>query len=438
MLRRKMTDRLIEWKNDPNKKSLLITGARQVGKTYIIEDFAKKNYGSYIYINFEKTPSLKSIFDGDRDVDTLIRKMSIRFKDAEFIPGDTLIFLDEIQSCPDARVAFKFFTMDGRYDVIGSGSLLGITHKEVSSYPVGYENEIEMYSLDFEEFLWAMGVKEDVIEYVKRSLSEKRPIDQFTLDSFNEFLRWHMIVGGMPEAVSTFKETNHFGKVLAVQRGIIKGYLEDVRKYATWLDKDLVKASIESIPSQLSKNNKKFMYTDIEGKKGVRGETYKDGLTWLYDAGIINLCHNLSEPALPLQANRISNIFKIYLRDTGLMVAMMEDGLSEALLDGDIDVNEGAVMENMAADMLSKNEYNLTYFEKNGSLEIDFILNLNGIVSAIEVKSGVNRRAKSLNVLMSPKYNVKRGMMLETRNIFVDEKGVEHYPMFAAAFMRSL
>ena len=383
-------------------------------------------------------PLLKSIFDGDRDVDTIMRKMSIRFKDAEFIPGDTLIFLDEIQSCPDARVAFKFFTIDGRYDVIGSGSLLGVTHKEVSSYPVGYEDVVEMYSLDFEEFLWAMGVKDDIIDYVRTSLSKKEQIDQFILDTLNEYLRWHMIVGGMPEVVSTFNETKHFGKVLKVQKRIIDGYIEDIRKYAAWLDKDKVKTTFESIPAQLSKKNKKFMYADVESKKDARKETYWGGLTWLYDAGIINFCHNLSEPALPLPANHKENFFKVYLRDTGLMTAMMEDGVSEAFLNNEIDVNEGAVMENMAADMLSKNDYKLTYFEKNGSLEIDFVLNLNGIVSAIEIKSGINRRAKSLNVLMSSKYNVKRGIMLESRNVFVDEKGVEHYPMFAAAFMRSL
>jgi predicted AAA+ superfamily ATPase len=428
----------MEWKNDPHKKSLLIKGARQVGKTYTIDDFAKKNYGTYIHINFEENPEYAAIFSDSRAVETIMRNMSNYFPNAEFVPGDTLIFLDEIQSCPDARVAFKFFTMDGRYDIIGSGSLLGVRYKEVSSYPVGYEDVIDMYSLDFEEFLWAMGFKEGHINALRASFSKKEPLGQAILNRFNEYMRLYMMVGGMPEAVKIFKETNHLGKVLNVQKRIVSGYLDDITKYATWLDKGRVRATFESIPAQLSKKNKKFMYGDVEGTKGRGHETYAGGLLWLYEADIINICYNLTEPALPLMINRRDNIFKVYLRDTGLMTSMMEDGLSKALLNGDIDVNEGAIMENMVADMLGKNGYELMYFEKNGSLEIDFILNLDGIVSAIEVKSGINRKAKSLNMLMSPKYTVKRGIMLEGRDIFVDEKGVEHYPIFAAAFMRSL
>jgi len=436
MLKRKMTDRLIEWKANPKKKALLVRGARQVGKTFSIEDFGKKNYGTFIHINFEKNPSYASIFAGDKDVDSLIRRMSLVFTDAEFTPGDTLIFLDEIQNCPDARVSFKFFTIDGRYDVIGSGSLLGLRYKEVSSYPTGYEDLIDMYSLDFEEFLWAIGVSDKLISKVKEDLANKRPIDGFILDKFSQYFRWHMVVGGMPEAVMTFKETNHFGKVLKVHRSIISSYLDDIMKYAPDADKNKVRASFYSIPNQLAKKNKKFIYADVEGKKDSRYDTYGSSLSWLYDAGIINFCYNLQEPALPILSNRKLNVFKIYLRDTGLLVSMMEEGLAGAIIDQNIYVNEGAIMENMVADMLSKNEYDLTYFEKKGSLELDFILNLNGIVSAIEVKSGNNKQSKSLGVILSDKYKVKRGIKLENTNVLVDEKNIEHYPIFAAAFLR--
>jgi len=438
MLRRKIADILSEWKKDPRKKALLVRGARQVGKTCSIEEFGKKNYGTYIYINFEKNPSYSSIFAGDKDVDSIIRRMSLVFTDAEFKPGNTLIFLDEIQNCPDARVSFKFFTIDGRYDVIGSGSLLGVRYKEVSSYPTGYEDIVDLYSLDFEEFLWAMGVSEGIISSVKDDLANKRPIDGFIVDKFNEYFRWHMIIGGMPEAVAVFKETNHFGKVLAVQRKIVSSYLDDITKYATGLDKNRVRASFYSIPSQLAKKNKKFIYADVEGRKDSRYDTYGSSLSWLYDAGIINFCYNLQEPALPILSNRKLDAFKIYLRDTGLLVSMMEEGLAVAILDQDLLVNEGAIAENIVADMLSKNGYDLTYFERKGKLELDFILNLNGVVSAVEVKSGNNRQSKSLGVIMSDKYKVGRGIKLEDTNVMVDENGVEHYPVFAAAFIRSL
>jgi len=438
MLRRKITDQLIEWKNKPKRKALLVRGARQVGKTHSITDFGKKNYSSYVYINFEENPSYTEIFAGDRDVDTIMRNMSARFPHIKFIPGDTLIFLDEIQNCPNARTAFKFFTIDGRYDIIGSGSLMGVRYKEVSSYPVGYEESIDMFSLDFEEFLWAMGVREDHVNIVRNDLTEKRPMEKLFLEMFNEYFRWYTIVGGMPEAVKVFKETNHFGSVLNVQKNIIKLYLDDITKYAPAHEKNKIIASFHSIPSHLARSSKRFMFAEVEGKEGSRYDTYGNSLLWLNEAGVIRFCYDLHQPALSLLANRKNNRFKIYMHDTGLLTAMMEEGTATAILSKDLEINEGALMENIVADMLAKEGYDLFYFEKNGTLEIDFVLNLNGIVTAIEVKSGNNKQSKSLNSLMSDKYKVRRGIKLQNNNIFVDDRGVEHYPIFAAAFMRSM
>ena len=438
MLRRKITDQLMEWKNNPKKKALLVRGARQVGKTYSINDFGKKNYSSYIYINFEENPSHADIFSGDRDVETIMRNMSARFPHTKFIPGETLIFLDEIQNCPNARTSFKFFTMDGRYDIIGSGSLMGVRYKEVSSYPVGYEDSMEMFSLDFEEFLWAMDVKEDIIDIVRKDLIEKRPISKVFFDMFNEYFRWYMIIGGMPEAVMTFKETDHFGNVLNVQKNIIKLYLDDIAKYALMNEKNKVTASFYSIPSHLARSSKRFMFAEVEGKKGSRYDTYGNSLLWLKEAGIIRLCYNLYEPALPLLSNMKNNSFKVFMQDTGLLTAMMEEGTAAAILNKDLGINEGAIMENIVADMLTKEGYDIFYFERNGTLEIDFVLNLNGVATAIEVKSGNNKQSKSLNSLMSDRYKVKRGIKLQNNNVSVDEKGVEHYPIFAVAFMRSM
>ena len=438
MLRRKITDQLIKWKNSSKKKALLVRGARQVGKTHSISDFGKKNYSSYVYINFEETPSYTDIFSGDRDVDTIIRKMSAHFPRVKFIPGDTLIFLDEIQNCPNARTSFKFFTIDGRYDIIGSGSLMGVRYKEVSSYPVGYEDSIDMSSLDFEEFLWAMDVKEDIIDIVRKDLAEKRPTEGSFLNMFNEYFRWYMIVGGMPETIMTFKETNHFGNVLNVQKNIIKLYLDDIAKYAPVHEKNQIIASFYSIPSHLARSSKRFIFAEVEGKEGSRYDTYGNSLLWLKEAGMIRLCYNLHEPTLPLTSNRKNNSFKVFMQDTGLLTAMMEEGTAAAILNKDLAINEGAVMENIVADMLTKEGYDLFYFGKNGTLEIDFVLNLNGVATAIEVKSGNNKQSKSLNSLMSEKYKVKRGIKLQNNNTFVDDKGVEHYPIFATAFMRSM
>ncbi|MDR0309387.1 MAG: ATP-binding protein [Candidatus Methanoplasma sp.] len=436
MLRRKISDFLVEWKNTPKKNCLLVTGARQVGKTFIIDDFAKKNYGNYIYINFELSSGMKRIFDGDLDISTLERNLSVYFPNVEFEPGNLLIFLDEIQSCPNARVSLKSFSLDGRFDVIASGSLLGLNYKEVSSYPVGYETEIKLHSLDFEEFLWALGIGDSIISYISDAVRRKTPIDNSILEKMEEYYRWYAVVGGMPNAVNTFIETNNFGKVMSAQADIISGYMNDISKYAEVQDKARVKNTLRSIPAQLAKENKKFIYSEIyESKPGEGSREYGGSLSWLYDAGIVDYCYNLQEPAAPLASHMRPDVFKVYMHDTGLLLSMMEPGARIAMLDGDIKIKKGGIAENLTAEALSKKGIVLTYFEKKGRLEVDFILNLDGTVTALEVKSGNNRQSKSLDVVMSEKYNVGRGIKLENTNIYVDEDGVEHYPLFAAAFL---
>ena len=438
MLRRKITDELIKWKNDPDKMCLLVKGARQVGKTYSISDFGKKNYKNYIYINFETSAEKRRIFDGDLSIESLTRKLSVEFPRINLEPGRTLIFLDEIQNCPNARVAFKTFSMDKSFDVIGSGSLLGVNYKEVSSYPVGYEKSIEMYSLDFEEFLWALGYKDDLIEHLGKCISDKMPIEDSILDRVNECFRWYIIVGGMPNVVNSYLKTNDFGKVLSMQRDIVSNYMDDITKYAPESDKTKARRCFMSIPVQLGKKNKKFQFSDIEQKKGVGSREYDNSLMWLYDAGIINHCYNLREPALPIASNVRLNSYKIYLRDTGLLISMFEDGIGASILDDDIGINEGAIMENAVSDVLGKQGIMLTYFEKKGGLEVDFVLNIKGKVAALKVKSGNNRQSKSLDALMHGKYNVERGIKLERSNVSVGEDGIEHYPLFTASFVRFL
>ena len=436
VLRREISDELLKWKNSANKKCLLIKGARQVGKTFIIDDFARKNYANYIYINFELTPGMQSVFQGDLDVDSLVRNLSIRFPKVKFEPENLLIFLDEIQSCPNARVSLKSFSMDGRFDVIGSGSLLGLNYKGVSSYPVGYETVLELHSLSFKEFLWALGVSDDLISHVSNHIMNKASIDASILEKIEEYHRWYAVVGGMPDVVNTFIGTNSFGEVLSAQKGIIDGYMDDVSKYAPAADRSKVRNVFRSIPIQLGKTNKKFQYADIiDWKAGEGSQSYGGALSWLFDAGIISYCYNVQEPASPLTFNMRLNLFKVYMRDTGLLVSMMESGVGIAIMAGDMKINQGAIVENLIANAISKKSMTPMYFERKGRLEIDFILNIDGIVTALEVKSGNNRQSKSLDVLMSDRYNVSRGIKLEKTNVFVDERGIEHYPIFAIEFL---
>ncbi len=440
MLHRKITSQLLDWKNDTGKTCLLVKGARQVGKTFIIDDFARKHYKNYIYINFELTPEKKSIFEGDLDVDSIVRRLSVYFTDVNIEPYQTIIFLDEIQSCPNARVAFKSFTMDKRFDVIGSGSLLGVNYKEVSSYPTGYEKVIDLHSLDFEEFLWGIGVKEDLIEYLRNCFREKQEIDHSILAKFNEYFRWFILVGGMPKVVATFVETNNFSKVLGLQRDIVSSYLDDITKYAPNTEKARARKCFASIPNQLAKKNKKFKYAEIEKDetmpKTAGARQYEGSLTWLYDAGIVNYCYNLSEPALPLMANIKLDSFKLYVRDTGLLISMMEDGTQAAILNDNLYINEGSIVENICADIFAKNGKKLTYFERKSKLEIDFVFNLYGQATAIEIKSGSSLLSKSLDSIIENYKCVSRYIKLESDcNIYMDDKGIEHYPLFIAMFI---
>ena len=435
-----MTNQLLDWKNDADKTCLLIKGARQVGKTFIIDDFAKRYYKNYIYINFELTPEKKNIFDGDLDVDSIVRRLSVYFTDVNIEPYKTIIFLDEIQSCPNARVAFKSFSLDKRFDVIGSGSLLGVNYREVSSYPTGYEKVLDLYSLDFEEFLWGIGVKEEQINYLKECFTNKKEIDSSILTKINEFFRWFILVGGMPKVVTTFVETNNFGKVLGLQRDIISSYLDDITKYAPNAEKNRARKCFASIPNQLAMKNKKFKYSEIEqdetDPQKIGARQYEGSLTWLFDAGIVNYCYNLSEPALPLMSNIKLDSFKMYVRDTGLLISMMEDGTQAAILNDKLFINEGGIIENICADIFAKNGKKLTYFERKGKLEIDFVFNIEGSSTAIEIKSGSNLLSKSLESIVENYQCVTRYIKLESDcNIYTDGKGIEHYPLFAAMFI---
>jgi len=431
MLKRKIYDELVRWKNRREKLCLLVKGARQIGKTFIIEKFARENYKRSALINFVQNPAQKTIFDGDLDTETIIKQISLRVPDSRLVPGESVIFLDEIQDCPRARAALKFLAQDGRFDIIASGSMLGINYKDVPSYPVGYVDYLEMHSLDFEEFLWASGISSESVADIKNYYTEKSTVPKAMHERMMELFKEYIVVGGMPRAVSEFANTHDFAEVLKIQKSIIKDYTDDIAKYAEGAEKAKARACFLSIPKHLSKDYKKFQYSTVE--RGGSARKFGGSLMWLYDADIINFCHNLSIPELPLEGNAKSDVFKVYMRDTGLLMAMLEDGSQEDIIDGNLGIYKGAIYENIIADIFSKAGKKLYYFEQNGKLEIDFFIRKNKTATAVEVKSADNTKSKSMESIVT-NYGVKHGIKLSTKNIGITGN-IESLPLYMAVFL---
>lgn len=431
MLKRKIYHSLLEWKNQTEKMCLVVKGARQVGKTFIINKFAQENYENYIYMNFDENPGYKAIFEGDLDVENLIKQISLRVPNANLIPKKTLIFLDEIQNCPNARTALKFLALDKRFDIIASGSLLGINYKEVSSFPVGYTEQIEMYSLDFEEFLWANGITVQSISDIKEYFDKKEVLPSAMHEKMLNLFKEYIVVGGMPRVVNDFVQNHNFANVLKIQKAILNDYEDDIAKYAEGTEKAKARACFLSIPKHLSKDYKKFRYSLVMPSGSSR--KYAGSLMWLYDAGIINFCHNLEIPELPLEGNSRSDVFKVYMRDTGLLVAMLDEGTQEDIIDGNLGIYKGAIYENIIADILAKKGKKLYYFENNSTLEIDFFIRYEKAITAIEVKSAGNSKSKSLETVMD-KYNVKKGIKLAPSN-YGKKNDIDIFPIYMAMFL---
>lgn len=430
-MKRKIEKDLIEWKENHNKKCLLVKGARQVGKTYIIDKFARENYKYYTYLNFDENPAYKTIFDGDLDVDTLMKQISLRVPGAQLEPRETILFLDEIQNCPRARTALKFLAIDGRFDVVASGSMLGIHYKDVPSYPVGYVDYLDMYSMDFEEFLWANGVKESSVEDIREYFEKRESVPAAMHDKMMELFREYIVVGGMPRVVLEFVNTHNFAKVFKLQKGILSDYTDDIAKYAEGAEKTKARACFLSIPKHLAKDYKKFRYSLVEPKATYR--KYGGSLMWLYDAGIINFCYNLSEPALPLEGNARSDIFKVYMRDTGLLVAMLDEGSAEDIIDGNLGIYKGAIYENIIADIFAKKGKKLYYYEKDSKLEIDFFIRYQKMATAVEVKSAQKATSKSMTSIIQ-NHGVKHGIKLSAKNVSGNDT-VESLPLYMAMFL---
>ncbi|MBE6842670.1 MAG: ATP-binding protein [Ruminococcus sp.] len=406
MLKRKIYSKLIEWKNSRRTECLVIKGARQVGKTYLVREFGRAEYESFIEINFHMQGSLKVIFEGDKSADEIYKRMTANIPGIKFIKGKTLIFLDEIQKCSDARTALKFLAEDGRYDVIASGSLLGLAYgkddddevKEVESVPVGYEKQLMMYSLDFEEFLWAYGYDSDTIEYLKEFYISKEKIPAEINTKFNSILQEYLVVGGMPEVVADFVKNKHFGRVQEIQDKILASYADDISQHAKGTEKVKVRKCYDSIPRQLAKENKKFKYSEVESKATSR--KFGDSIQWLCDANMVHICYNVVTPYLPLNAYEKERDFKLYMNDTGLLLALFGFATKQALLNGTLKgYAKGGIYENFVAETLVKNGYTLHYYKPDDNSELEFIIEKDGEVVPIEVKAG-NTATKSLNLFV--------------------------------------
>jgi len=439
MLKRKFIETLNQWKITKKRECLLVNGARQVGKTFIIDVFGRENYQSYIYLNLFKNPEYKQIFEGELEPTEIYKRISLLVKNVKFIEGDTLIFIDEIQACSKARTALKFLAMDDKYDIIASGSLLGLHYNKLNqenaneiSIPVGYEREVEMHSLDFEEFLWATGVSESAIENLKEYYEQKKALPDSVKDLYQNKLREYLVVGGMPAVVNAFVETSNFQEAFKVQQKIFKAYEDDIQHYATNTERPKIRACYYSIPRQLAKEYSKFQYKTVE--KNGNAKKYGNALDWLVDAGLIKRVHNVSLPEMPLKAYEQPENFKVYVTDIGLATHQFGFETQSALLRKELKGHaKGGIYENLIFDILHKRGLALNYY-KNGenTQEIEFVFERSGEVVPVEVKSR-NGLTTSMNEFIK-RYSPTLAIKLIDGNVGVDGNKVS-LPQFMAMFL---
>lgn len=453
MLRRKVYDALLEWKGRDHRP-LLIKGQRQVGKTSIVEAFARENYDHLVEVDLSTNREVRSVFDGDLDADNVIRGLKLHFDPDDFVPGSTLIFLDEIQDCPRARTALKQLCIDGRFDIIASGSLLGVTDRRARPagrseeeraeeppplLPMGYEEHLTMYSMDFEEFLWSRRYPQWAIDEARGCIRDGSSMDRNVLETMSRHFRDYMIVGGMPAAVDAFSKDGDYSSAGKVLDGIIATCRNDINRYNNPSDAAKTSDCFDSIPSQLSESNKKFTYSRVSEGRGS-AEKYGECLGWIRDAGYGNFCYNVRSPEHPLAGRVDTGSFKVYMSDTGLLMRMMGQGAARAIYGGDVSYNMGAVAENAVAEALLKSGYPPRYFKRTKGedrMELDFVLEMGSEMNVIEVKSGKHRDSPSLNKV-TRYWDIDRRIMLGNTNVDVDAGGVEHYPLFAASFVRDM
>ena len=433
MLKRKITAQLKEWRRQHKEDCLLVKGARQVGKTYTITRFGEEEYESFIYVNFIESPELKTIFAGDLSSTEIKKRMSLLVPGIRFASRSTLLFLDEIQECPEARTALKFLAQDDTIDVIASGSLLGLSYREVTSIPVGYERQIEMFGLDFEEYLWAIGLDESSTDALREHFEKLKPLADAVHEKMLERLRDFMVIGGMPAVVQAFVDSQNFATAFSEQEMILNSYLDDIAKYASPTDRNKARECYLSIPRQLAKENTKFKYGVVE-KKGT-ARKFLGALDWLRDASLIRYCRFVTTPQFPLRAYEDESRFRVYLSDPGLLCAMYGFEMMAAIANDELNgPMKGGVYENVVADMLFKSGCDLHYWMNNkGNIEIEFLLERDAHVVPVEVKAKKGSTA-SLNSMLE-REDVRMGYKLSSGNIGVAGKKIT-IPLYMAGYLK--
>lgn len=435
-IRRKIDTFLREWKERSGHKPLIVKGARQIGKTFSIEAFAKENYKYVVSINFVLQPKFRTIFDDGYEVDSIIKNITLIDPAINIEAGKTLIFFDELQQQPAAATSLKAFCISGQYDVICSGSLMGLNYNEIESNSVGYKEDYTMYSLDFEEFLWAKGYRQEQIEDLYRKMLDVAPLSATEMDVLSAVFRDYMIVGGMPAVVDTYLKNGHFGGTLALQNQLLTDYEEDITKYALGLDKGKVKNVYNHISVFLAQSNKKFQISKIG--RNTRNRDYIGTVEWLGDAGIVNICYCLNQVALPLKGNYTANNYKLYYHDTGMLIASLDEEAQADLRENkNFNTYKGAIYENIIGEMLVKQGYSL-YFYRNekSTVEMDFFIRDTGSLIPVEVKAE-DGQAKSLNKLINDDNypDIKFGIKLCNKNIGFNGKFYT-FPYFLAFLLK--
>jgi predicted AAA+ superfamily ATPase len=435
-LKRKIDEFLVQWKNNKDRLPLIVKGARQIGKTESINHFAKKYYSNIVYINFVLEPKYKTILSDGYDADSIVKNITLLDTKKKFVKDDTLLIFDEIQEYPDIATSLKSFKVDGKYDVICSGSLLGIHYQKIHSNSVGYKTDYEMYSMDFEEFLWAKGYDDTQIADLLKHMILQKPFGQTQFEVYKKLFLDYCILGGMPAVVRQYIETNSFSNTLEIQNQIRLDYEEDIRKYAQGLEQTKIASVYRNIPVQLAKENKKFQYNKLG--KNARSREYTGCIDWLKDAGVISICYCLHFPELPFKGNYDENKFKLYYPDTGLLISTLDEEAQDDLrANKNLGIYKGALYENFVAEAFLKQGLGLYYYKKeNATLEEDFFVRTKDALIPVEVKANKNS-SKSLNQLISNKNysDIHYGIKLGDSNIGF-ENNIYTFPYFCAFLLK--
>lgn len=433
ILYRKAEAKIINFLESDDEKALLITGARQVGKTFLIENIGRKLFKNFVKIDFFRDKNAKTIFDDFSNTKDIITRISA-LGNVTLVPGETLIFLDEVQECKESITQIKYLVQEGSYKYILSGSLLGVELYNIRSIPVGYMDSIEMFPLDFEEFALANGVSATVLDTLSDAFEMKKEVDGIVHDLMMRLFRLYLVVGGMPQAVSKYLETNNIGEVVKIQESIISRYKEDISKYEKEDKKLRIRRIFDLIPAELNEKNKRFVLKDAD--RNARTDRYENSFIWLCNAGAAISVYNAKEPVIPLKLNQSATLFKLFLCDVGLLSAMYMDGIQLKILNNEKDINFGAVYENVTAQELKAHGYNSLYYFNSKKGEVDFLIDYNGEVVPLEIKSGKDYTVHSAlsKMLSNPDYKISEAFVFSNSNVREEGK-IVYLPIYMLMFI---